>query len=41
MLNQMETEYLRVGNDCAAACLQCATLCLKEDGPSEWSIVFC
>ena len=33
MLNLMETEYLRVCNDCAAACLQCATLCLKEDDP--------
>lgn len=33
MLNQMETEYLRACNDCAAACLQCVTLCLKEDDP--------
>lgn len=33
MFNQMETEYLRACNDCAAACLQCVTLCLKEDDP--------
>ena len=33
MLNQLETEYLRACNDCAAACLQYATLCLNEDDP--------
>lgn len=33
MLNQMENVYLRACNDCTDACLQCATLCLKEDNP--------
>lgn len=31
MLNQMEDEYLRACNDCAATCLRCAADCGKHE----------
>ena len=35
MLTEIESAYLSTCNACAAACLQCATLCLMEDDPKS------